>query len=82
MTTRVTCVRCHEERWTSLPEPYTCQRCRAVLAGQRNVVDPLPSEAQRASRARNLGSFAGKLPQARPGSPATSSAPRPTGPSE
>ena len=34
--------------------PYTCHRCRAVLAG-RNAVDPLgktPTEAQRVARLR------------------------------
>ncbi len=31
--------------------PYTCQRCRAVLAG-RSAPDPLPTEARRAAGAR------------------------------
>lgn len=47
----VTCQRCHGERWPDPghAEPYTCQRCRAVLKG-RNAVDPLGSEAQQAAR--------------------------------
>ena len=51
MTREVTCTRCGEPRWPTRPtDPYTCQRCREVLAGG-NAVDPLPTEAQRAARA-------------------------------
>lgn len=57
MTTReVTCSRCGQARWTASDRPYVCQRCRAVLAGEPNVVDPKappPSEAQ--IRAREAG---------------------------
>ena len=47
----VNCQRCKGERWP-YPTPegvYTCQRCRAVLAG-RNADDPLGSPAQQAAR--------------------------------
>jgi hypothetical protein len=44
------CVRCDGDRWipAGVREPYTCQRCRSVLAG-KNVADPLGSVAQRAA---------------------------------
>jgi len=45
--------------------PYTCHRCRAVLAG-RNALDPLskePTEPQRAARLR-LARARGRRPQA------------------
>jgi len=47
----VTCNRCSEPRWPFGPvvEPYTCQRCREVLAGG-NAIDPCPSAAQAAAR--------------------------------
>jgi len=55
----VLCARCHEQRypfktWT---EPYTCPRCREVLAGG-NARDPVGSDAQRAGMvvARNARS--------------------------
>lgn len=45
------CQRCSQERWPDpgYMEPYTCQRCRAVLAG-RPADDPLGSPAQQAAR--------------------------------
>ena len=39
-TREVTCQRCGHARWTALQTPYTCQRCREVLAGG-NARDPL-----------------------------------------
>jgi hypothetical protein len=49
--TRVTCVRCGEDRWPCRAPcgPYSCQRCREALVGG-NATDPLPSEAQRVAR--------------------------------
>lgn len=52
-TAAADCSRCGMRRWVLVtparaPEPtdYSCQRCRAVLAG-RNSVDPLMTDAQR-----------------------------------
>jgi len=47
-TKEVKCARCEGLRWVevSVPEPYTCQRCRRVLEG-RPAQDPLVTEAQR-----------------------------------
>src|SRR6266446_6543438 len=46
----VCCARCRQERWPgAVTGPYTCQRCREVMAGG-NAVDPCPSAAQRAAR--------------------------------
>jgi hypothetical protein len=56
------CRRCGEPRWPfkDWTEPYSCQRCREVLA-VGNALDPLPSEAQRAARVANLGRSFGQL---------------------
>lgn len=54
-TREVTCQRCRHARWTALQTPYTCQRCRMVLAGTPNVIDPVrpePSEKQRQNQIR------------------------------
>jgi hypothetical protein len=57
----VVCVRCLGPRWilvkpASAPDPagYTCQRCRAALAG-KNALDPLATDAQRAAGRRLAG---------------------------
>jgi hypothetical protein len=46
-TKDVTCRRCHGTRWVRVDvlEPYTCQRCRRVLAG-RPAIDPLGTPKQ------------------------------------
>ena len=69
------CTRCGGERWPdAVPEgPYTCQRCRAVLAG-RPADDPLGSPAQQAARKaageRGRQRFArGKFPSGPGGAP-------------
>ncbi len=55
-TEEVRCARCRHPRWILLrgdapvPDAYTCQRCRAVLAA-RNAVDPLQPPATEARRA-------------------------------
>ena len=43
----ITCSRCGGERWPfgGAVEPYTCQRCREVLRGSKDVLDPLPKSA-------------------------------------
>jgi hypothetical protein len=49
----VICTRCEQPRWPyggARPVNYTCQRCRDVVAGKPNVVDPRPTDAQRAAR--------------------------------
>ena len=55
-TKEVACLRCRGPRWVrvDVPEPYTCQRCRMVLAG-RPTVDPvskLSPEARKAAGER------------------------------
>ncbi len=52
-TVQVRCVRCDGDRWIPavVPEPYTCQRCRAVLA-RKNAADPLGTVGQRAALAK------------------------------
>jgi hypothetical protein len=60
-TEEVLCTRCSKPRWVLVageaptPTDYTCQRCRAVMAG-KNAVDPLvvatEGQLDRLSRAR------------------------------
>ena len=55
-TTEVACARCAGQRWilvrpATAPDPYTCLRCRAVLAG-RNASDSVGSQAQQDARAQ------------------------------
>lgn len=57
-TAEVRCTRCQGVRWvvvTPIPAPdptgYVCRRCQAAVTG-RYVVDPLPTEANRAAGAR------------------------------
>jgi hypothetical protein len=47
VTREAICNRCDKPRWTKLPMPYTCQRCREVAAGG-HAVDPRQSDARRA----------------------------------
>ena len=50
----VICTRCLAPRWPyggARPADYICQRCRDVLAGVPNVVDPVRSPAQQAADA-------------------------------
>jgi hypothetical protein len=54
ITMQINCFRCGQERWpTTAIQPYTCQRCREVLAGG-NAIDPArnlsPTPAQEAAR--------------------------------
>ena len=55
-TKEVHCGRCQGLRWVrvDVPEPYTCQRCRMVLAGRPTVdpVSPMSPEARQAARER------------------------------
>ena len=55
-TKEVHCGRCAGLRWVrvDVPEPYTCQRCRMVLAG-RPTIDPVSKmspEARQEARER------------------------------
>jgi hypothetical protein len=50
----VDCVRCSEPRWPyggAQPKDYVCQRCTAVLRGERNVLDPATPEQAEAWKA-------------------------------
>src|SRR5262245_53904894 len=54
----VRCARCNGERWPygglTAPAPFVCQRCRLVLSGARNVVDPATPERRAAWKASGV----------------------------
>jgi hypothetical protein len=54
----VRCARCNGERWPygglTPPAPFVCQRCRLVLSGAANVVDPATPERRAAWKASGV----------------------------